>query len=678
MRRIFVFLLLFVFGGLIPTAAQTDNLTPYSWDDGNLALAYPSDWDTPIASSQDGRSVLQLAQTLNDQPDTRPPGIPFINLNLLPNDIPDVDLTPYIADGFKSIGIIPVGSTASTLLGFDALTAEGSSSDGLLFGLLRVVQLPDNGILLVIGRGVEAQHEAFTQLFNDVADSIVLGAGSEPVTPTYGVLWNTSRSAADGESAFTNVTSIAVGTSGKLYAVDPTIGVIAFDAQTGAVLGTYPNEQITLPSALAVTADDTVYVGDTACQCIQVLEADGQWNTPVEGFGVASPASLISTPDGSVYATDQTDTGIAVQIIEGENRESIELGIEINVQPLLAVAPSGQVLALTPEGTVFPIGEGDFSALYTLNMPSSYVNAFAAEADNQFVLATSDKGVLIVDSNGEPLSGLGKIVANYPMPGEFVSPHSVALSSDGTIYISDSDGSFGAVTAMNTRVTAGRVGSTVLIPGAAVQGTLNATTTQQDWTLNGAAGQSVTISAVDASESGVLDVGLQLIAPNGQEEANNDDQTGTDLTTAVDSQISDHILKSSGSYTIRVTLVNGSGTYRLGIVQELPFTLNAGEPTQLQGSLEGALPKQRWTFEAAAGQVFTITMQAQTGTLDPVLRLLDKNGNSIADNDDAADTALGKNAQLVMVKIPANGTYTLEAERFSGAGDYMIIIVATS
>ena len=122
----------------------------------------------------------------------------------------------------------------------------------------------------------------------------------------------------------------------------------------------------------------------------------------------------------------------------------------------------------------------------------------------------------------------------------------------------------------------------------------------------------------------------------------------------------------------------GSGAYRLGIVQELPFTLNADSATQLQGSLEGALPKQRWTFEGVAGQVFTMTMQTKTGTLDPVLRLLDAQGNNIAENDDAADTALGNNAQVVMVEIPSDGIYTIETARFSGAGDYILIIVATS
>jgi hypothetical protein len=543
---------------------------------------------------------------------------------------------------------------------------------------MRAVQLPDDRIFLVSGRAVEAQHETFAQLFNDVADSIVLGSGSAPVTPTYGVLWNIMRTTADGENAFVNLRSIAYSPDGLIYAVDPTVGVIAMDAETGVVTAAYPNEQLTLPSAIAVGNDRIVYVADTVCQCIQVLDADGNWGEPIMGFGIESPASIVATADGSVYATDQTDSGIQVQVIRGQDRLTIELGMEFNVQPLLSVNPSGQVLALTPEGNIFPIAEGDFSALYALTMPSVYVNAFAVEGDDHFVLATGDRGILIVDSAGNPINGLGRVVANFPMAGEFVSPQGIAIGDDGTIYVTDSDGTFGSVTAMNTRVAAGRVGLAQLIPGVAVQGTLNSTATQQDWTLNGMAGQVVTISAVDATESGVLDVGLQLIAPNGQGESNNDDQNGDDLTTAVDAQISDHTLASSGTYTVRVELVNGSGTYRLGIVQELPFTLKSDAPTQLQGTLEGALPKQRWTFEANAGQVLTITMQAQSGTLDPALRLLSENGQVVAENDDASDSALGKDSQLVRVNIPSNGLYVLEAGRFSGSGDYSVIIVTTS
>lgn len=676
--RMLVIFGLIILRAISPAAAQADNLTPYSWDAANLALAYPADWDAPIVGEVNGQASLQMAQTLADQPDTRPPGIPIIHLTLIPNDIPGVDLTPYMAENFAGLGITPVGSTASTLLGFDALIAEGSSDDSLLFGLIRAVQLPDNSILLVAGRAVEAQRETFTQLFNSVADSIVLGAGSAPATPIYGVLWNTMRTAADGESAFLNLTGITASPNGKLYAVDASVGVIEIDAQTGTILATYANDQLTVPTAITVATDGAVYVADSACQCIQVLDTDGTWRDPIEGFGIQSPASIIATPDGTIYATDQTEVGVQVQIIRGDERQNIELGMEVNTQPLLAVDEGGNALALTSDGLVLPIAEGDFAALYTLNLPSALINGFALNRNNQLVLATGDRGVLIVDTTGEPLDSLGRIVANFPLPGEFVSTKGLAVGTDGTIYITDGDGTFGSITAMNTQVATGRIGSSLLIPGTAVQGTLNSTTLRQDWTLNVVAGQTVTISAVDASETGILDVSLKLIAPDGSEEASNDDHSGIDLTTPVDAQLSNHVLATSGNYVVRVELVNGSGTYRLGVVQELPFTLNTEEATYLQGNLEGSLPKQLWTFEGTAGQVFTITIQTTSGELDPVLRLLDARGDVVAENDDAADSALGKNAQIVMVTIPANGTYTLEASRFSGAGGYSVIIVATS
>jgi hypothetical protein len=51
----------------------------------------------------------------------------------------------------------------------------------------------------------------------------------------------------------------------------------------------------------------------------------------------------------------------------------------------------------------------------------------------------------------------------------------------------------------------------------------------------------------------------------------------------------------------------------------------------------------------------------------------------IEQNDDARDTALGLNAQLVQVQMPQDGIYRLEATRYAGEGEgaYEIVIVAT-
>ncbi len=70
-------------------------------------------------------------------------------------------------------------------------------------------------------------------------------------------------------------------------------------------------------------------------------------------------------------------------------------------------------------------------------------------------------------------------------------------------------------------------------------------------------------------------------------------------------------------------------------------------------------------------------MMTETGTLDPALRLLKPDGSLLAYNDDAYDPELDVNAQIRQVRLPADGLYTVEAERYEGAGRYSIVIVST-
>jgi sugar lactone lactonase YvrE len=662
----------------VSTAAQDENSIPYTWAETGLSFSYPAGWDTPYTTvDEDGRFVLILAQIMASSPDTRPPGVPVMTLTLLPNTEPVTDFAPFISDAFSQLGLTPGETAPGTLLGLDALTAQGASDDALLFGLTRAAALHDNSIVLVTGRAPEAQRAVFTPLYNALADSLTMGDASVSSAPAYGVMWNTTRTLADGENAFVSLAGLQAH-DGKLYSTDLALGIVIVDATTGAVLENIPNADMLLPSSLAIGNDGTVYVADTACQCIFVLSSEGVWNEPITGFEVQSPASIAITPDGALYATELTVSGVQVRVHNADQETIIPFGPEVVEQPLLAVDSDGQVIALTQDGLVMAVSNADLAPLATLNLSTPLIQDFDFLEGTGFVLATIDSGVLVISPDGEQVESLGRIVANFPLPGEFVHPNGVAVGADGSIYIADSDGSFGSITAMNTRVATGRVGSTVLIPGVAVQGTLNAETPSQDWTLNGIAGQSVTISAIDDTGTGILDVGLKLIAPDGTEEAANDDQVGADLATPVDAQIADHELAQSGAYTVRAEIVNGEGTYRLGIVQELPFVLGADGITRIQGEIESALPKQRWTFQGAAGQVLTITMLADSGTLDPLLRLIDSNGQVISENDDAADAALGKNAQLVQVRLPANGVYTLEATRFDGVGHYTINIVVTA
>src|SRR5690606_11358108 len=75
-----------------------------------------------------------------------------------------------------------------------------------------------------------------------------------------------------------------------------------------------------------------------------------------------------------------------------------------------------------------------------------------------------------------------------------------------------------------------------------------------------------------------------------------------------------------------------------------------------------------------------ITMVATSGSLDPLLYLLDAGGDVLASNDDAEDTTVGSfNSQIAGFVLPATGTYTIQATRFGEefggtTGDYELTI----
>ncbi len=676
MRRVLTTLLALVIlvSGSI-ARAQILNLTTYSWEAADLALAYPAAWDTPLASEQDGRLTLELAQTLVGQASARPPGIPAIVLTVQPAEAAGQDLAAALAAAFDRLGTVPVSAVPAALAGRDGLAAEGGSPDGALFALGRASLLADGRMLVVVGRAAEAGRAVFTPVFEAVADSLVVGAASAPVLPAYGPLWQTIRTLGDGEQAFVNLIGLAYA-GGQLFTADADLGVVQLDAASGVVVAIYANPSLGLPSGLAAS-ESAVYVADSVRGCIWALDADsGDWTVAYEGFGPDAPASLALAPDG-LYATNQTEEGlIQVRAFRTEGEIGITLGDDFLAQPLLAVDPSGRVLALDADGRVYALTADGASLVGELNAGRALVNAWTVDAGGGYWLATEDRGVLVIGLDGEPAAALGRIVANYPLPGEVVHPRGVALAPNGTVYVADSDGAFGAVTALSTRVQAGRIGAARLTPGAVAQGALNGQTLAQEWTFSGTAGQWITLSAVDTG-GGALDVALRLVAPDGRDEAYNDDQAAADLPNPTDAQIADHRLAQTGVYQVWVERVSGSGSYRLALSPEQPFSLTEGV-IRLRGSLPDALPVQRWTFEGRAGSVLTITMQAVSGTLDPLLRLLDDQGRVLAENDDAADPALGKDAQLSQVRLPADGSYALEARRFVGEGDYTLVVVETA
>ncbi len=500
-----------------------------------------------------------------------------------------------------------------------------------------------------------------------------------PQPRAYGVLWFTNWTQADGDSAFVNLVGAAYAPGNYLYTVDSHLGIIQLDAASGDVLAVFLNERISAPSDVAADSAGNIYVADVGCRCILILGVNGDWQPPIGGFGDGAPLSVTVAPGGLVYATDYGDPGARVRLFQTGDEQTIALSAGLSRQPLLAVDRAGRLLTITGSSGALELQDGGFTPRFGLTGVSSGVNDVAVNPDDHLVLATSTEGIVLVNSSGEVTDRLGRIVANFPMAGDVVNPKGVAVSPDGTIFWVDSDGQFGAVTAMSTSAEAVRTGENSLSLDVPVEGALGDSIPQQRWTFNAIAGQQATINAVDAVRDSGLDVAIRLLAPDGSEEAYNDDQQGTDLYSLYDAQIPLHTFAASGAYTVVVERVQGEGTYRLGIIADKSFELGSDGVTRIEGRLQDVFPTQRWVFTGRAGQVFTVTMQADpVSTLDPLLRLLDADGRVVARNDDAADPALGVNAQLVQVSLPAEGTYVIEASRYEGEGAYTLVIVATT
>jgi len=95
--------------------------------------------------------------------------------------------------------------------------------------------------------------------------------------------------------------------------------------------------------------------------------------------------------------------------------------------------------------------------------------------------------------------------------------------------------------------------------------------------------------------------------------------------------------------------------------------LAQGEQTITFGqTVEGVLSSEtgtvEYTFAGEQGQFVRITM-LQVDSMDPYLRLLDADGNVLAEDDDSAGSL---NSRIGPYRLPANGTYTIVATSLGG------------
>lgn len=113
-----------------------------------------------------------------------------------------------------------------------------------------------------------------------------------------------------------------------------------------------------------------------------------------------------------------------------------------------------------------------------------------------------------------------------------------------------------------------------------------------------------------------------------------------------------------------------------------PFATKIAAPTSIttrlsaSGSIKASNPGDVYSFTAKQGTIVSISMNAvKGGSLDPLLILLDSNGNVVTSNDDANPNT--RDSLISNFQLPADGTYTIVATRYALAiggteGDYQL------
>ena len=669
LQRFGLALLLLGLPGAAAANAQSD-VEPYAWEAGDLALFYPTNWDDAYPFTDDaGQPALQLAQVSAAEPQVRPPAAQTMRLTIL-EDVADAAFAETLYAALAAQETPSTEEPADAQIGGSiGLGLSGASADAVLAGLARIARLQDGRAVLLTGRTLAGTRDAFTPIFETTATTIAPGAGNISIETGYAVEWQSTGSA---DTPFGPILALASGPNRRLYALDATNGLLILDATSGELLETLDNDFIAGSVDLAVDALGAVYLANPACRCLAAFAPNGARLWTLDNFAEDKPTQVIHA-NGVIYA-DDSDQGGAFARMAGASQASVR-PVEWVERLWLATDRNNQPLALTNTGEVLTTQNGVLARLTQLDgLPD--IRAIDVDTNNNLVLAASDAGVFLLDSGGQVADRLAAIVASAPLPGEVVAPTALAVLSNGRVIFADLNGDTSTMTAVNRRALATQTAAAALTMNAPVEGLFTEAASEQIWTFSGAAGDEVTVSAVELSRAGVLDVALRLLGPDGSEIASNDDQLGLDLFGVLDAQVSGQTLPTTGTYTAIVTRVSGSGIYSVGVTAVRPLPAPEGDVTRVEGELSDAIPAHYWQFEGAAGDVITLTMQAGEGSLDPMLLLYGPDGELAAWNDDAADVDLGTTAQIVLVTLPADGVYRLDATRFDGSGPYSLVVVA--
>lgn len=166
-----------------------------------------------------------------------------------------------------------------------------------------------------------------------------------------------------------------------------------------------------------------------------------------------------------------------------------------------------------------------------------------------------------------------------------------------------------------------------------------------------------------------IDVTLEVLLDDDRIAFNDDHLTEMDELAPQDSAITGLIIHEAGDYTLRIHSFSGAQSGEVEVlVESKPLVAECEAPTQ---SVE-LLPHRAFTclLDLQAGQTVTLIARDTSGTLDPILALLDEDRALLARNDDHNSPDLTLNvldAQITGYEVEETGTYTVRVSDFGGA-----------
>ena len=258
----------------------------------------------------------------------------------------------------------------------------------------------------------------------------------------------TSGAAAPGQT-YSSPAEIALDSNGNLYVADSGNNQILEISPSGGVT-TLLNSGLNAPEGVAINpAGTTLYVADTSNNRILAVALPSLAVTPLVTSGLKLPAAVAVNPvNGDIIVADTGNSAIkqvtpagAVTTLAGASAGvSGPYGVAVDASGNIYVANTGasNVLEISASGTVSALNgvvAGTLSSPYGVSVDAAG-DVYVANTNGDDVVQVTPAGtVQTVAGTGTTPTPPGTCASTSPV--QFVNPWGVAVTSSGTLFVSD-------------------------------------------------------------------------------------------------------------------------------------------------------------------------------------------------------------------------------------------------